>query len=52
MIEILIALVISMLAVLVFHPAWIATFAVIGGVAFVIWAIICIIEWLIAQAKK
>jgi len=52
MIEILIALLIAMLAVFVFHPAWMATFAVIGGVAFVIWAIISIIEWIIAQTKK
>jgi hypothetical protein len=52
MIEALIAFVIAILILAVFHaPAWAITLAQFGGLGFVMWVLILVIEWLVAKVK-
>jgi hypothetical protein len=52
MVEALIALLIAILILAVFHaPAWAITLAGFGGLGFVLYVLILVLEWIIAKVK-
>lgn len=53
MIEALVAFVLAVLFVFVFQgPAFILRLGVVGGVGFVCWVLILVIEWLLGKLKS
>lgn len=51
MIEAVVALLLALLLVFVFTVGWTAKVAALGGVAFFIYVLILVIEWLVGKVK-
>lgn len=52
MVEALVALVVAVFLILVFHAGWVAPLIPIGGLGFFLYVCILVGEWLVGKARR